>query len=294
MMKKPLPAWPDGAACAVMITVNLDGAYAARSFDADVDVTEGSSAEIMARDGMEAGLPRLLSVLDDYDVKATFFVQGRTASSFPESLQLILEKGHEIGCRGHENENLALLTQDEQLKIIKQSREAIRNNCGVTPTGFRAPGGELTLETLNIAKDLGFLYSSSLSDDDTPYFLDVYTHATSDDALVSDNEAPPAHELLLEIPIHAALYDYPYFVFHFDPPIPQGQSRISFGDDVLTNWKWEFDGYHQYGGCFVLQLDPQITGSQGRIYLLEELLAYMKHKGNCWFATGTGIYRYLR
>ena len=88
-----------------------------------------------------------------------------------------------------------------------------------------------------------------------------------------------------------AILRLPYFVFHFDPPIPGGQSRISYGDDVLANWQWEYDGYHRFGGCYVLQLDPQITGSQGRIYLLEKLLEYIKTKGDCWFTTGAQVHQ---
>ena len=271
MMPMQSSIWPNNAACAVMITVNLDAEYAAKAFSEEVDVTEGSSAEILGRDGMESGLPRLLQVLDKFKVPATFFVQGKVALKYGDLLGNILDQGHEIGCRGYENENLSLPSQEEQANIINQSKAAIIKSCGVTPIGFRAPAGELTLDTLKIVKNSGFFYSSTLCDNDTPYFINGLD--------------------LLEIPIHPALYDYPYFVFHFDPPIPSGQSRISYGDDVLANWQWEYDGYHRYGGCCVLQLDPQITGSQGRIYLLEKLLEYIKAKGNCWFATGAQVHQ---
>jgi peptidoglycan/xylan/chitin deacetylase (PgdA/CDA1 family) len=153
--------------------------------------------------------------------------------------------------------------------------EAIKKVCGVTPRGFRAPAGELTLETLQMAKDLGFTYSSSLSDDDVPYEIELKNGGT-----------------ILEIPMQWALYDLPYFVFYFDPPIPSGQSRISLSDDVLTNWKWEYDGAYRYGGCYVLQLDPQAIGSQGRVYMLEQILDYINEKGSAWIATGADIHHY--
>jgi peptidoglycan/xylan/chitin deacetylase (PgdA/CDA1 family) len=237
----------------------------------------GTPFEVMGRDGMETGLPRLLDVLNRYRVKATFFVPGKVAETYPEALCQVAERGHEIGCRGYENENLALLSSQEQREVLRKGRQAIEAVCEVPPAGFRAPAGELTMETLQIASDLGFTYSSSLSDDDVPYF----------NTLRSGDQ-------LLEIPVHAALYDLPYFIFHFDPPIPAGQARIAFGDDVLTNWKWEYDGYHQYGACYVLQLDPQIIGTQGRIYLLEKLLDYLLDKEDAWVTTGAEVYRFLR
>jgi peptidoglycan/xylan/chitin deacetylase (PgdA/CDA1 family) len=269
--------WPGDARNAVLITVNLDAEYAARAYSPEVDVSHGTPFEVMGRDGMETGLPRLMDVLGRHNIKATFFVPGKVAESYPEALLRIVEQGHEIGCRGYENENLALLTPAKQREVILRGRQAIEAICGIRPMGFRAPAGELTLESLQIVSDLGFIYSSSLSDDDLPYFIDLKNG-----------------EHLLEIPVHAALYDLPYFIFHFDPPIPAGQARIAFGDDVLTNWKWEYDGYHQYRACYVLQLDPQIIGTQGRVYLLEKLLDYVHEKKNAWMTTGAEVSRMLR
>ncbi len=56
---------------------------------------------------------------------------------------------------------------------MKKGIEAIQNVCGVTPVGFRAPEGELTLDTLRIAKKYGMHYSSNLCDDDRPYQKDL-------------------------------------------------------------------------------------------------------------------------
>lgn len=269
--------WPNGANNAVMITVNLDAEYFAKPFVLDADLSEGASFEVMGRYGMEIGLPRLLDVLDQYYVKATFFVPGMVALKYPESIRKVLEKGHEIGCHGYEHENLALLSQERQREVIMLGRQAIEKICGVTPQGFRAPEGELTLKTLQLVKEEGFMYSSSLYEDDVPYYKELNNG-----------------KYLLEIPIHWALYDLPHFIFHFWPPVPSSQSRIAFSDDVFTNWKWEYDGFYKYGACYVLQLDPQIIGSQGKIYILDQLLSYIREKGSAWVATGIEIYNYYK
>ena len=79
---------------------------------------------------------------------------------------------------------------------------AIEKVCGVTPKGFRSPEGELTLDTLRIAKKNGLVYSSNLCDDDRPYWKDL------------------GEDKILEIPIHWVNYDLPYFAFNYHPAYP--------------------------------------------------------------------------
>ncbi len=268
--------WPNGINNAVMITVNLDAEYFVRIFDPNIEVKNEKNFLKMGKESIDIGLPRLLEVLNNYNIKATFFVPGAVAIKYPDSLQTILKEGHEIGCHGFEHEHMAMLSPEDQYNTIKKGKEAIEEVCGKSPTGFRVPEGEFTKETLKAVKKLGFSYSSSLSDDDIPYYNDL-----------GDNNGK-----LLEIPIHWALYDLPYFSFYFWPPLPKGQARIACSDKVLNNWKWEYDGFYNYGACYVLQLDPQCIGSQGKIYMLEGILDYINKKGNAWFATGHEIYSF--
>ena len=143
---------------------------------------------------------------------------------------------------------------------------------GYEPVGFRMPEGEITEETLHIVKELGFIYSSSLCDDDVPYVR--------------------AGAQLMELPIHWELYDLPYFTFTFDPPIPPGQARAANMEQVLENWMTELEGARRFGTLLNLQLDPQASGEQGRIFMLERLLAAMQDAGDVWIATGREIADY--
>ena len=83
----------------------------------------------------------------------------------------------------------------------------------------------------------------------------------------------------MEIPIHWANYDLPYFAFNYHPAFPAGQGRIAGYEGVLNNWKDEFDGRREYGLCYVLRLDPAFIGGPGRIGILEELLTEMESHG---------------
>ena len=171
-------------------------------------------------------------------------------------------------------EHMALLSEEEQESAIKKGIQAIEKVCGVTPKGFRSPEGELTLDTLRIAKKNGLVYSSNLCDDDRPYWKDL------------------GEDKILEIPIHWVNYDLPYFAFNYHPAFPAGQGRIANYTGVLNNWKDEFFGCHEYGLCYVLQLDPAAIGAPGRIGLLEELLDYIETFDGVWWTTGEEMYEY--
>lgn len=273
-MYKEKVRWPEGKKNAVMISVNLDAEYFGIFMYPDTE-PEGSGFEAMAAFGVGEGLDRLLETFEKYHVKATFFVPGIIAEKYGSAMERIKKYGHEFGVHGYKHENFGLLSEEEQEGAMKKSMEAVERACGRTPAGFRAPEGELTLQTFRIAKKCGICYSSTLGNDDRPYELAL------DDK-----------ETILEIPVHWAMADTPYFNFHFWPQVPYGQDRISCFRKVLTNWKWEYDVFREEGLCYVLQLNPMTIADPGKIYILEDLLAYIQRDSDVWFATGREIYEF--
>lgn len=266
--------WPDNKKCAVMITINLNAELFWLQLDPECENMPKTLS--LGQYGMKRGLDRILDILKERKIKGTFFVPGWIAENYGDKIIEIREQEHEIASLGYRHENMALLSVEEQDEVIKKSISAIEKSCGIKPRGFRSPEGELTMDTLRIAKNNGLSYSSNLSDDDRPYYKD----------LGNDME-------LLEIPIHWANYDLPYFAFNYKPAFPAGQGRIANYTGVLSNWKDEFYGCHDYGLCYVLQLDPQAIGAPGRIGMLEELLDYMEELGNVWYATGSQMMNYF-
>ena len=209
--------WPDDKKCVAMITVNLNAELFWLQLDPGcIDMPKTLS---LGQYGMKRGLDRILDILESRNIKATFFVPGWIAENYSEDIETIQEKGHEIAALGYAHENMALLTEEEQDAVMKKSISAIEKVCSTKPKGFRSPEGELTLDTLRIAKKNGMNYSSNLSDDDRPYYKD----------LGNDMD-------LLEIPIHWANYDLPYFAFNYKPAFPAGQGRIANYSGVLSNW----------------------------------------------------------
>lgn len=267
-------AWPGQNRCAAAVTVNL----AAELFWLRLDPACAAMPKTlsMGEYGLKNGLERVLAALGERDIKATFFVPGRVAERYERQIRDIAVRGHELANHGYDYEHMALLDVDEQRRAIARGQEALRKRAGVEPVGFRAPLGEMTVETLEAAKELGILYSSDLADDDRPYWMgDI-----------------GAGQPLLQIPIHWALYDLPHFAFNYNPAFPSGQGRVSRYSGVLDNWKDEFDGYRERGLCYVLQIDPQTMGNPGRIAVFESILDYMQQEAGCWTATCHDIYRH--
>jgi peptidoglycan-N-acetylglucosamine deacetylase len=111
-------------------------------------------------------VPSLLSLLNRYRVKATFFILGEVASQFPSLVQRIDEEGHEIGCHGMSHLMLGDLGQEGFKKELKDFRNLIRKILGdVTIRGYRAPTFSLNPNTrwaLPILRDFGYRYDSSI------------------------------------------------------------------------------------------------------------------------------------
>ncbi len=267
---------PEGKKCVAFITVNLAAEFFWISLDQNAIRMPKTLS--LGQYGMSHGLPRLLEVLDEFHIKAAFFVPGKTAETYPKAIRQIAEMGHEISCHGYEYENFALLDSHKQRERIGRAVSAIENACGKKPVGFRAPIGDLMLETLNIAREYGMIYSSDLYDDDRPYFMKV--NEEGDESL--------------QIPMQWANFDLPYFAFNYRPAFPFGQGRVANYSNVLSNWKDEFQGHYRHNLCYTLQLDPQSTGSPGRIGMLREFLQFVTEHDGVWFALGQELYNYYK
>lgn len=152
--------WPGGARCAALLTINLDAdQFWLGMFPESITRPKTLS---MANMAIKARLrPRALYPAA-IQVQTTFFVPGLVAQNYPEAIEKILADGHELALHGHTHTGMAQLDREKQRAELRLGKEALRRLSGVDPIGFRAPEGELTLETLELAREEGFLYSSFL------------------------------------------------------------------------------------------------------------------------------------
>jgi len=109
----------------------------------------------------------LLSLLDELDVKATFFILGMAARAHPELVQAVVERGHEIGCHGDSHLPVHTQTAAEFAADLKAARQTIERLSGRQPVGYRAPAFSITRESgwaYEVLAEQGFVYDASQHD----------------------------------------------------------------------------------------------------------------------------------
>lgn len=128
-----------------------------------VDVEDHGSATHEPRFG--EALQPLLAMLDEMDVRATFFVVGELAPTWADELKALADAGHEIGLHGLTHRFLEELGPKRLADELAEGRSVLTDLVGTEPTGFRAPYFGLTKATPwapEVIKDAGFTYSSSV------------------------------------------------------------------------------------------------------------------------------------
>jgi polysaccharide deacetylase family protein (PEP-CTERM system associated) len=114
---------------------------------------------------LRVGLDPLLELLDEHQVKATFFVLGAVAERFPGVVSELAQEGHEIGCHGHAHDFVYRQSPDEFRADLRRSRDIVSDAAGVAPRGFRAPYFSIRRDSLwaiDILAEEGFGYDSSI------------------------------------------------------------------------------------------------------------------------------------
>ncbi len=93
-------------------------------------------------DGPSIYTEQILEILDEYNVKATFFVTGTEAETNPERYQAIVERGHSIGMHSYTHKYSEIYkNKDSFAKDFNRIRDYLTETVGVTPTIYRFPGG---------------------------------------------------------------------------------------------------------------------------------------------------------
>lgn len=86
--------------------------------------------------------PRILKILQDEGVKATFFVLGKQVESYPNLLKAEYDQGEGIGNHSYShNYHLLYRSPEAFIAEIKQTEELIFKTIGIRPRIVRAPGG---------------------------------------------------------------------------------------------------------------------------------------------------------
>ena len=246
--------WPGEIKCVAMLTFDLDGVSSWLRRDATY--SNFPSLMSMAEYGPSVATPRILDLLDNYDIKSSFYVPGFVAETHQALIKEIFDRGHEIGHHGYMHEAPATMSNDEEEDVLKKGIDILSNITGESPAGYRSPSWELSSVSLELLSKYKFKYDSSMMGDDAPYIL----------------ESEAFNGRLIEIPIHWVLDDAPNFVY---APSANRMGPMRSPEEVYMAWAAEFEGLYHFGRSFNLTMHPQYIGRPGRLRMLEKLIKYI-------------------
>ncbi len=263
------PSWPGGARVAVGLSFDVDTEPVWIGMVGQLTPSYMSRGEY----GSRAGFRRVMELLDEEKIDATFFIPAATYMLHQNVADALKARTrHEVGFHSFIHENPLKLDAAEERAVYEKAIDYVTKAVGRRPVGFRSAAWDLSGATVDIVRDLGFLYDSSLMADDSPYELIVDGKETS----------------LVELPVEWILDDWPYFQLAWSANL----HGLRNPDDVYAIWKSEFDEAYKEGGTFILTMHPQVIGHRHRMAMLRRLVTYMKGREGVWFATHEAIVRH--
>ena len=260
-------SWPGGARVAVLLSYDVDNETVQGLRTGNINIGQLSQGQY----GSRVALPRIVKLMDEQEIPATFFFPAWSLKLAPEQAGIIQQSGrHEIGVHGWIHELNTSLDGATESRLLAQAVDQIEAITGTRPVGYRAPSWNHSPNTLQIVRDMGFLYESSLMHDDRPY------------ELLQDGEPTG----VVELPVEWILDDAPLLN-------PLG-TRYMNPRDVMQVWMDEFDKAWEEGTIFLLTMHPHVIGHRSRLVALEGLIEHIKSKDQVWFATHEQAAHYVR
>ncbi len=250
--------WPEGKTCAAAFTFDFDAESVWIADDPENANRPGVLSQ--GRYGARVAVPLILELLARHGVRATFFVPGIVAETYPQRVDEIVAAGHELGVHGYTH------TPPSQLDAAAEEAELVRAKAileghtgGVV--GYRSPSWDFSANTLGLLDRLGFRYSTNMMDDVRPYL-----HPGTG---------------VIELPVQWILDDAAHFWFS----AAEWTRSIAAPSQVDEIWRLELEGIRRLGGCCIFTMHPQVIGRPGRLPFLEGLIEHTLADPAIWVTT---------
>lgn len=212
--------------------------------------------------GPDVGVPRILDMLDEMGVPATFFIPGWVAQHRPGLAALIVERGHEVAHHSYSHRSPVTMTAAEERADFARAMDVFAAQ-GIQISGHRAALWGASRQTPDLIAEYGLAYDSSLMGDDRPY-------------RIGTGAAP-----IVELPVHWSLDDWEQYAYLPDPHIG---AVIESPVKVAEMWRAELDAMRHYRCLFNLCVHPFLSGRPSRLIALRGLIEYALGHGDVHFA----------
>ncbi|MFC3725718.1 polysaccharide deacetylase family protein [Neoaquamicrobium sediminum] len=218
-------------------------------------------------------VPRILALLEKYDVHATFFIPGVVIETYPELSKAVHAAGHEIGNHSYTHVPPANLSAEKEENDLRRASELIEKVTGKKPVGYRSPSFDLSPVTADLLIKHGFLYESSMmGHDHSPYRVRTGDNVQLEGPVIFGSETP-----LIEMPVSWNLDDFPHFEFLRTQA--QLMPGLMAANGVLQNWVDDFKYMHdtEEWGVLTYTFHPYVIGRGHRMIFLEKLICELKN-----------------
>ena len=188
----------------------------------DVETTSLLRHELNDETGklvLTQGMPRLLDLFDQYNIKTTFFYTGYIAKLYPDVVKIAHARGHEIASHGYSHKStdaFDVIGNKEINEHLTLSKNILENIIGDDVISFRAPALRVKKDITKNLIETGFKIDSSVASQRFDMFLSFgskhkfnWFYAPRSPYFASNNNIfRKGNSHLLEIPITAYLIPY--------------------------------------------------------------------------------------
>ena len=275
--------WPGGAKLALSIVVNVEEGSEQSVARGDKGMEQVDELGVFVKGpirnyanesnylyGIKAGAPRVLKLLREYDIAASWTVAAQSLEIHPELAQAIVALGHEPVSHGWRWVHQFRMDEVQERAFIRKAVSSIEATCGVRPYGWLSRY-LLTDNTRRLLIEEGFTYHMDDFSGDVPFW---------------DRETVPGRPIAI-VPYQVDTNDMKFWT---DPAYSP--------DDWLIYAKRSFDQLWREGVAgnpkmMSLGLHLRIIGRPGRIWAFEEFLRHAKAHDGVWIATRKAIADHL-
>jgi len=222
-------------------------------------------------------IPRLVALLEKYDIKGTFFTPGHTIDSTPECVMPYVEAGHELAHHGWTHRLPVTMERTEEEEEIVRGNESIKRISGRTARGYRSPAWDLSPNSIELLLKHGIKYDSSLMGHD----YDCYYARQGDVVELMKPMVRGRETNLVEMPISWSLDDFPHFEYMRNPN-GSIQAGLMNATNVLENFVDDYTYMTRVQpdfGILTYTFHPHVIGRGHRMMMLERLIQKLMEDG---------------
>ena len=266
-------AWPNGARLAVHIVTNIEHfAYRAGlgSDSAQVGAVQNQRNYAWRDYGNRVGLWYLLEMLDEMGLPAAHNINTAVLDHCPEIGPALMARGDEFIGHGRTNaERQDILWEEDERRLIVESRDGIIRHTGRAPEGWMGPYIAETPVTLDLLKQEGFRYVLDWPADDQPFWMRT--------------SAGP----ILSVPYSVEINDSPAMVF-------RQQSHLDFEQMIIDQFDELLDQSAKYPLVCSIVLHPFVIGQPYRLRAFRRAMRHvLTQRDRLWITRPGELARYV-